>query len=421
MFPFMFRRKPRLTPSLALAILLPLVLVCSGYQAALRSYAPETPASEVRALWVVRDAITSRESIDRIIAVMRRQNLNTAVLQVRGRGDAFYRSTFVPRADGIAAGLDPLDYFLKRARPQGIEVHAWVNVFLAADKDTHKWAPRSHLMYARRDWFLRDARGRSLLDYSPRQWRKAGVEGAFLDPARPDVRAYNLRVITELLDRYPVDGLHLDYIRYPWSDSSKDYDFGRRTARAAAGSSAPLADDDAINRFRRRHVTAMVAEVRSLLDRRYPGLILSAAVWPNYVKIRDHIYQDFPHWLKTGLVDYAFLMAYYGSIELHDNRMKQFYDPAINDRLVIGIGVFKNPEPEVTLHQLKSARAIGAAGVCYFRDDWFTGEGAAERIARHELPRVFAEPRAPNFIGAGKAAANAAHPIRIENARTPGG
>ena len=382
--------------------LCPLLMVwvghCSApgaYQRALANYKPRPLSHEVRALWIVRDQITTRARIREIVAAMERYNFNTAVVQVRGRGDAFYRSSLAPLAEGVEPGLDPLREFLRLARPRGIQVHAWINSFLALDEETRRWAPRSHLMYTRPHWFIRDREGRSLLDYTPREWKAANVEGAFLDPAVPEVRRLNVAIAEELVRRYEVDGIHLDYIRYPWSRANTVYDFGRD--RAVAGTGASVEDTAAVNRLRRANITKMVAETRLALDRLAPGLILSAAVWPSDVKIREHIFQDFPGWLRAGLLDYAFLMAYYGTIRLHDDRLSRFHEPAINHRLVIGMGVFRDPRPEVTAHQLKSARAIGAAGVCYFRANWFYGKGARERVARHRIPEAFARRLRPDF------------------------
>ncbi len=329
------------------------------------------PGKEVRALWVVRTSIKDKKSIQAIIDFMKRRHFNTAIVQVRGRGDAFYRSDFVPAASGLEPGLDPLAEFLRLARPAGISVHAWVNAFLAADMETLRSAPPQHLIYTKKEWFIKDRTGRSMLQFVPGEFRRANVEGAFLDPSLPEVRAYNIQVIREILDRYKVDGIHLDYIRYPSSITGSVYDFGSPVPRRPPGAKSDPEQDALARSIRTGHVTQMVAEVRTLLRDRYRGVILTAAVWPNRQKITDHVFQNWPDWLRGGLLDYAFLMAYYNSKEIYDARMGDFRDPQLQKRMVIGIGVYSSPRPEVTSYQFNNSRAIGAAGVCYFDAGYF--------------------------------------------------
>lgn len=366
------------------------------YRTALEKYQPSTPDREVRALWIVRDSLKSRQSIRAIIDSMRRNNFNTAMVQVRGRGDALYQSDFIPRAAGIEAGLDPLAEFLRIARVHGIAVHAWINVFLGADITTIRTAPPTHILYTRPSWFLRDRAGRSMLDYSPAQMRRADVEGAFLDPSQKPVREYNVLVVRELLARYHVDGLHLDYIRYPFSEDGTDRDFGLGTAQSAAR--LETQDTLAMRKARALFVTQMVGEIRSEMRRTHPLRILSAAVWPNRKKVEEHVFQPWPDWLHKGLLDYAFLMAYYNSEQVYDERIEKFYDPLINSRMIIGVGIYKNPGPRVALHQLTSARAMGAAGVCYFQANWFLAANSPEKEKRYQLPALFQAWREPGFV-----------------------
>lgn len=330
-----------------------------------------TPGKEVRALWIVRTSIKDTKSIQSVIDFMRRHHFNTAIVQVRGRGDAYYRSEFVPAASGLEAGLDPLAEFLRLARPAGISVHAWVNCFLAADSETMRSAPPQHLIHTKKDWFLKDRTGRSMIAFVPGEFRRANIEGAFLDPSNPEVRAYNIKVIREILDRYKVDGIHLDYIRYPASIAGSVYDFGSPVPARVPGQKPNLEQEVLSRNIRTSHVTQMVAEVRTVLREKYRGVILSAAVWPNRQKITENIFQNWPDWLRGGLLDYAFLMAYYSTKELYDTRMGDFRDPALQKRMVIGIGVYSSPKPEVTAYQFHNARAIGAAGVCYFDAGYF--------------------------------------------------
>src|ERR1700730_12547548 len=97
--------------------------------------APLPPSAEMRGLWVVRTALTSAASVDRVVADAERAGFNALFVQVRGRGDAFYRSELVPRSEILAPqplDFDPLARLMERARARGLQVHAWMNVLLCA-------------------------------------------------------------------------------------------------------------------------------------------------------------------------------------------------------------------------------------------------------------------------------------------------
>src|SRR5436309_13522891 len=82
------------------------------------SAAPK-PRTEVRALWVVRKSITTEAAIEKLVADAKAAGVNTLIVQVRGRGDAFYKSRFEPRSPDLKdqpESFDPLASVLERDR-----------------------------------------------------------------------------------------------------------------------------------------------------------------------------------------------------------------------------------------------------------------------------------------------------------------
>src|SRR5256885_12480464 len=114
------------------------------------------PASaEMRGLWVVRTALVSPASVDRVVDDAARAGFNALFVQVRGRGDAFYVSRIVGRSDllgGQPADFDPLGRLLARARARGLQVHAWVNVLLCAHFGVP--VPPSHVARRHPEWLM---------------------------------------------------------------------------------------------------------------------------------------------------------------------------------------------------------------------------------------------------------------------------
>jgi uncharacterized lipoprotein YddW (UPF0748 family) len=129
---------------LPIALLLLGLLDPSGSRAVLAAPGPTAPATEVRALWVVRDSIISPASITHVVDHAVQNGFNTLMVQVRGRGDAYFGGGLEPRApllDPQPATFDPLATILDTAHRAGLAVHAWVSVNLVASANV---LPASH-------------------------------------------------------------------------------------------------------------------------------------------------------------------------------------------------------------------------------------------------------------------------------------
>src|SRR5689334_22211799 len=112
------------------------------------------PDGEVRALWVVRNTLTSPEKIHRMIESAAQEGFNTLIVQVRGHGDAYYRSRWEPRAIELKdqpLDFDPLAVTIAEAHQRGLKVHAWLNTSLLANLDALPDNPR-HIFNAHPEW-----------------------------------------------------------------------------------------------------------------------------------------------------------------------------------------------------------------------------------------------------------------------------
>jgi uncharacterized lipoprotein YddW (UPF0748 family) len=236
------------------------------------------------AVWVVRNALETPPSWRRALEAVERTGCRRMYLQVSGRWDALYPShVFVPPVTPPRGWEDPLADALAEAHARGIEVHAWVNALLAWSAAEPPPDPH-HVWHQHPDWFVHRA-GRSMRELTRLDLDRAGLEGEgwFLDPARAEVRTELRRLILELATRYGVDGIHLDYIRYP------------------SGWNPPGGDES---------VSRLVALVRGDLAQVRPGLPLSAAVMPVPRVARETFGQDWVIWLERGWIDAVAPMVY---------------------------------------------------------------------------------------------------------------
>jgi uncharacterized lipoprotein YddW (UPF0748 family) len=195
-------------------------------------------SDEVRALWVVRTTLTSPEKIRTMVNTAADNGFNTIIVQVRGRGDAYYRSHREPRANELKdqpSDFDPLAVTLTEAKRRGLKVHAWLNTSLLANLDALPTDP-NHIYNKHPEWLaVPHPIAAELYNMSPKdpryrarivEWSKANtaeLEGVYTGPANAKVREHIYQIWMEILKHYEVDGLHFDYVRL----ASPDFDYSR--------------------------------------------------------------------------------------------------------------------------------------------------------------------------------------------------
>jgi uncharacterized lipoprotein YddW (UPF0748 family) len=354
--------------------LLPLLLL-----APLDIQPPFPSSAEMRGLWVVRTALASPVSVDRVVDDAQRAGFNALFVQVRGRGDAFYRSELVPRSDILAAqppGFDPLARLMERARARGMEVHAWMNMLLCAG--FRRVLPPGHVVALHPEWIMvprstaRAAlavRRDRLVDLVARH-SSPDAEGLYLSPSAPEAGDHLEAVVREMLRMYAVDGLHLDFIRYPGSE----YDYsraaldgfadrvGRSVDRLEAPERAPAAWAD----YRRDVLTALVNRLSRAARGERPRLMVSAAVAADEAQAVALKFQSWPEWISRGSIDAVCPMAYSADNRIFHGQIRAAREHTGPHRPVwAGVGAYRL-DVDGIIERVRLARSAGAAGVVIF-------------------------------------------------------
>ena len=357
--------------------------------------APSPPRP--RGLWVLCEGsqrvLEHPEKLATLIEDARALGATDLFVQVYRGGRAWFDSSLADAAPyrklREATGADGLAQLIPRAHAAGLRVHAWVNVLNLA---TNKRAPLIEALG--RDAVLMDQHGRSILDYPKldvpppdRSYYRMGTPAVWLDPAAPGVAEYLLGTFSELLARYPeLDGLHLDYIRYPgvipFAPGSRfgvGIDFGHGPAtrarfRAETGVEAPsgkaLGHANRWDAWRRDKVTELVRAIRSASRGLYPDLQLSAAVWSHAERAYLSIGQDWRLWLEEGLLDFAVPMSYTLDDRILRYQAEDFAQQPQGERLWIGLGSWLfSKRPERAVAQVRIVAAAGASGDALFSWD----------------------------------------------------
>jgi uncharacterized lipoprotein YddW (UPF0748 family) len=382
----------------------------------------------VRAIWVVRTSLAGPGEPARIVAAAGDLGANTLFVQVVGRGDAWYASSLLPRAEGLPAHAgDPLQALVAAARAAGISVHAWVNVALVWSSPDPPVDP-THVVNAHPEWIMRLPGDRSFAEVPMDSLHAWWVEGLFAETGHPGYRRHLRAVVAELLDGYDLDGIHLDYIRRPILDGGYDAATlgaflqergeGREDLLPAwqerldptqyrwpdYSDSVKVEVHRAWNVARRDAVTGIVREIRAEVDRATSRdsrpRLLSAAVIPEPDRARRRFAQDWPRWIDEDLLDVAVLMCYGRGREAALAELRAAMTEVPADRLVAGVGVWHQPLGEAAL-TLRRFLDHGPRGVSVFsygaleeaafprpdllRRGWWPAWGSGETAARRDL------------------------------------
>lgn len=354
--------------------------------------------AECRYFWVVRDGLSSPESIDSLLARASRAGANGVIVQVVGRGESYYRSGILPTAE-FTGFSDPLEYTILKAAPMGLEVHAWINAFLVWSSEE---PPDSgnHVVNLHPEWFTSHSGGRSSLSFTAGQAEAAGLVGATLSPAYSEVREFVADIAAEIASDYRITGIHLDYIRYP--NSSFGFAPGEVELYYLETGMSPDEDPERWNAWKTDQVTATVASVRAVLLGTDPEVLLSCAVMADPVTAVDEFSCDWTGWLGSGLVDYAFPMAYTTSSD-RAMRLAEATTSAYPEKVVYGIGVWNQPVENALEGAVRSLE-LGAAGVCVFslnslpaggeellRETWGSGSSPGHGMSPAVFSRISVE------------------------------
>ena len=371
------------------------VAVLAGVMVSHGCHQPHPPAGGVhrraapmQALWVTRWDYRTADDIALIMERCRSAGFNTVLFQVRGHGLAHYRSHLEPWAEefeGRDPGFDPLAVACEEAHRRGLQLHAWVNV-LPGWRGKAPPRDRRQLWHAHPDWFWHDAQGRR----QPFGWY------ASLNPCYPEVRQYLVAVMHEIVAGYPVDGLHLDYIRYPneWNTSYPrgakvpDYPRDPRTLALFRQATGRLPDDAPAmwDAWRTEQLNILLRQIRAMSRQVRPRLLLSAAVKADPDQGRRAHFQDTRRWVAEGLLDAVMPMNYASDMELFTRRMQLWLPMRGRVQVVMGINA-DGRSPELLAAQLDAARrSTGGSAVFAYNALWERRDERGRDLADSDSP-----------------------------------
>lgn len=321
------------------------------------------PKWEARAVWLTTiggldwphsyaqspySAQQQQQELLTILDKLQRAGINQVLLQTRVRATTIFPSIMEPwdgclsGTPGISPGYDALKFAIDECHRRGMELHAWVVVMPIG-----KWNSPACKRLRRR---------------YPNMVRRIGAEG-YMNPEKSQTAQYMADFCEEIVRNYDVDGIHLDYIRYPetWKirvshDRARGYitnivraihDRVKAIKPYVKMSCSPIGKFDDLGRYQSQG-------------------------WNAY----SRVCQDAQGWLRDGLMDELFPMMYF--------RDEQFYPFAIDWQenshgriLAPGLGIYmmapdeKNWDLEVITREMETLRNFNM-GHTYFRSKFLT-------------------------------------------------
>ena len=325
------------------------------------------PKHEVRAVWLTtiggidwphsyaqsaRSIERQKDELRHILDQLQQVGINTVLLQTRVRGTMIYPSDYEPwdgclsGFPGKSPGYDALKFAIDECHKRGMELHAWMVTIPLG-----KW----------------DALGcRQLRKKMPRNIIKIKADG-YLNPESQQTADYLASLCAEVTKRYDIDGIHLDYIRYP-EDMPKLKTLDRQCGR--------------------NNITRIVSAISRRVKSLKPWVKMSCSpigkydnttrYWSHGWNANTTVCQDAVAWLRDGLMDELFPMMYF-----RDNHFFPFaldWKEQSHGRIVVpGLGIyFMSPRErdwplsDIT-RELEVLRHIGL-GHAYFRSKFFTDD-----------------------------------------------
>ena len=325
------------------------------------------PKYETRAVWLTtiggldwpksysqsaRSEAKQKEELCCILDKLKQAGINTVLLQTRIRATTIYPSAFEPwdgclsGKPGSSPGYDALEYAINECHKRGMELHAWV-VAIPVGKWTGAGCQR-------------------LRKTHPELLKRIGNEG-FMNPAKQGTANYIAQLCSEITRNYDIDGIHLDYIRYP-----EQWIFGKAERQQ--------------EQKRRDWVTNIVSQTARQVKTLKPWVKMSCAPIGKYSDLPRcssrgwNAYargcQDAQLWTEKGWMDMLLPMMYF--------RDQQFY-PFLFDWIqnshgrtfAAGLGAYMLAEQDWQLEELTRQMEVcrqQGAGIAFFRSSFLTDD-----------------------------------------------
>lgn len=311
------------------------------------------PKRELRGVWIATvanidwpsskhlDPSLQRQEFIRILDNLQSKGINCVMVQVRDAADAFYAKSTEPWSEWLNGrqGLgpepfyDPLEFFIQEAHKRSMEIHAWLNPYRAVFNTKRSSVNEAHITRLNPDWFF-----------------TFGTTRLF-NPGVPAVRSYIVKIVTDLVRNYDIDGIHFDDYFYPYPEKGQSLSDGDTFEDFPNGFAN-------IDDWRRNNVNMLVKTLHDSITSAKPWVkfgISPFGTWKNSSQdpqgSETHGFNSYTGqfadtrlWVKNGWVDYINPQIYFATTShaVPFEALVKWWDANTYGRqLDIGIGAYK--------------------------------------------------------------------------------
>jgi uncharacterized lipoprotein YddW (UPF0748 family) len=359
--------------------------------------------------WPSKPGLPAEQQRTELLALLDRAQaagMNAIIFHVRPNADAVYRSALEPWASmlsgvqGTDPGYDPLALAIEESHRRGMELHAWINPFRAGSAADSARFAANHVARERPDLV------------------RAYGGGLWMDPGEPAVHDRSIRAILDIVNRYDVDGVHLDdyFYPYPLTDSAK-----RPIVFPDSATFARYGNGMSLDDWRRSNVDRFVERLYKEVHAAKPAVrvgISPFGIWrpgnpPQVTGLDSYaaIYGDSRKWLQSGWVDYLVPQLYW-RIDPPQQSFTALLDWWLSQNTAgrhvwPGLATYRvysatNPYPlSEMVNQMAATRARGASGMVFYNATSTLTRGNAEiaTMLRREFFTDGALPPAAAWLG----------------------
>lgn len=314
------------------------------------------PSRSVEARGILLDSDSIPKTLPEVRTLVKQiaaARFNILIPEVVRRGYAVYPTRWLERDPEFAAAPDVFSELVKEAHRHGLEVHPWI------------WAFRVRSYDDKNDY------GNPVLSRLPglAARSESTVKPRFLSPAAQGSREFVLHTVQDLIDRYDVDGLFLDYIRYD-EETPDDWISQTNYRLERIGLGEPWAEPDRrdYQLWREDKVNRVVADLSAMMRARSRTVALSAATFRGESYARRTKLQNWRHWADNAWLTYATSMLYSRESRDVEGWINQETDGGRRPQLfypILGVHRMEDPARDL-LDQVRVVRQQAQAGVLVF-------------------------------------------------------
>ena len=238
-----------------------------------------------------KNELDMKKEIDKMINTVKDYNINFIILHVKPFSDAIYESKIFPSSSSIVSEegdklpFDVLDYFIKKAHKNNIQIHAWINPYrisnytdtskISITNPAYKWLNTNNVKV------IQD-------------------KGIYYNPASSEVQELIISGVAELVENYDIDGIHMDDYFYP--DDTIDLENYEQFKNTIS-----LSD------YRLSNTNKLVKSIYTTIKKIKPNVVFGISPEGNIENNYKNNYADVKTWITNeGYIDYIMPQLYYG-------------------------------------------------------------------------------------------------------------